>query len=195
MALTVRVEPMTMTGAIGAGPPRLPIATGRPAGDVVTVTVLVSGEISTVSVSDWPPASVTDAVISSLVGASWSGATMSPLAPVKLTSGWSWQLPPGGQCLIVTVQSMAADRSPSWASVALPETWIVSPTRQVSVPGRSVDRDEGWRVVRRHGAGRLADGPVPVGDRQADVVRAGREVWSKMAGPSNGPLPSSRSQV
>ena len=86
-APTVRVEPTTSTGAIGPGPPRLPIETGRPVGDVVTVTTLVSGASSTVSLSARPPPSSTEAVISSQVGASWSGATMSPLGPLKVTRG------------------------------------------------------------------------------------------------------------
>ena len=42
-------------------------------------------------------------------------------------------------------------------------------------PRWSVDRHERRRVVRRHEAGRLTDRAVPVGDRQADVIVAGRE--------------------
>src|SRR4051794_4275530 len=108
-----------------------PTVSCRPEGDDWKVTATVCGSILRTAVVLAPPESVAVSRSSRYDGYSWSGAANEPLrTPVKVCSGWSWQV--DGQCSRTTDHDRAdAGSVPSSVSVAAPEKLIVSPTFQV----------------------------------------------------------------
>src|SRR5262245_15632291 len=100
-------------------------------GAVWNVKTTVFGSSRSALVFVRPPESVAVRLSSRYDGYSWSGAVNDPLlTPGNCCRMWEWQL--DGQCWRTSCHvSALAGRVPSWASVAVPEELMTSPTFHV----------------------------------------------------------------